>query len=419
MENREHTTEKVGYRDILRQREYLKIILAGLINRFGDSIDAIAFTWLVYAITGNAAWSALVFAANQLPSVLVQPFAGALVEGMDKKKLMVVTDIVRGITTSGLAVLYLAGGVSPWILLAFTLINSTVEAFRLPAALAVMPLILEEKYYAYGTSLSSTLSTVVQLVGLGAAGVIIGAFGIGTAIAIDGISFFASALILGFLRLRETNLRKGSLRAGEYMATLKDGLYYLKEQPVICNFCLLSVLINAAITPLNALQSPLIHEIMGQGSELLSVFSLAITAGMGLGSFVYPFISERFAVRMQFSVAGTLVGAGLCCYTLGAGLQSNVVLIYALTIITTFVIGMSCSILVSALSVQFMKTVKQEYLARVGSIFNAGASAATPAASLAISALAAFCPVSQIFMCSGAICVIIFIALSLTRIRLE
>ncbi|MDE6983715.1 MAG: MFS transporter, partial [Lachnospiraceae bacterium] len=120
MENRERTADKVGYRDILRQREYLKIILAGLINRFGDSIDAIAFTWLVYAITGNAAWSALVFAANQLPSVLVQPFAGALVEGMDKKRLMVLTDVVRGVTTSGLAVLYLTGRVNPWILLAFS-----------------------------------------------------------------------------------------------------------------------------------------------------------------------------------------------------------------------------------------------------------------------------------------------------------
>ena len=419
MENREHTTEKVGYRDILKQTEYLKIILAGLINRFGDSIDAIAFTWLVYAITQNAAWSALVFAANQLPSVLVQPFAGALVEGMDKKKLMVITDIVRGITTSGLAILYLLGGVNPWILLAFTLINSTVEAFRLPAALAVMPLILEEKYYAYGTSLSSTLSTIVQLIGLGMAGVIIAAFGIGTAIVIDGISFFGSALILSLLRLRETNLRKGSLRAKEYIATLKAGLHYLKEQPVIRNFCLLSVLINAAITPLNSLQSPLIQEVMGQGSALLSAFSLAITAGMGIGSFVYPFVSSKFSVRLQFSVTGILVGAGMCAYTLGVRLQSNIVLIYALTIITTFVIGMSCSILVSALSVQFMKTVKQEYLARVGSIFNAGASAATPAASLAVSALASLCSVSQIFICSGAICVIIFLMLSLIKVRLE
>lgn len=43
--NNQETQEKVGYRDILRQKEYMKIIVANLINRFGDSIDSIAFTY--------------------------------------------------------------------------------------------------------------------------------------------------------------------------------------------------------------------------------------------------------------------------------------------------------------------------------------------------------------------------------------
>ncbi|MDE5598610.1 MAG: MFS transporter, partial [Lachnospiraceae bacterium] len=162
----------ITYKDILKQKEYLKIILANLINRFGDSVDAIAFTWLVYAITGNASWSALIFAVNQLPSVLLQPFAGALVEGMNKKKLMVLTDIIRGITTTLLVVLYLSGHLNPWIMFLFTLINSSVEAFRLPASLAVVPRILDKEYYTYGNSLNSTLSTIVQLIGLGLAGII-------------------------------------------------------------------------------------------------------------------------------------------------------------------------------------------------------------------------------------------------------
>lgn len=65
--NNQETQEKVGYRDILRQKEYMKIIVANLINRFGDSIDQIAFTWLVYAATGSAAWTTLIYALNRLP----------------------------------------------------------------------------------------------------------------------------------------------------------------------------------------------------------------------------------------------------------------------------------------------------------------------------------------------------------------
>ncbi|MCI9006312.1 MAG: MFS transporter, partial [Lachnospiraceae bacterium] len=239
--------ESIGYRDIFHQKEYLKIIMASLINRFGDSVDAIAFTWLVYAITGSASWSAIVAAVNQLPSVFLQPFAGALVEGMEKKRLMVITDIIRGSLTAGIALLYVTDGLSPWLLLGFTLINSSVEAFRLPAGMAVTPLALEEKYYEYGTSLHSTLSSAVELIGLGAAGIIIGVFGIGAAIAIDCISFFGSAWILSLLRIEEGNsLPKGGLQAKAYFKTLCGGLRYLKGQPAIRNFCLLAAFINAA-----------------------------------------------------------------------------------------------------------------------------------------------------------------------------
>ena len=74
--------EKIGYRDILSQKQFMKIIFADVISRFGDSIDAIAFTWLIYTVTGSAAWSAVIFAVNQIPTVLLQPFAGVLVDGM-------------------------------------------------------------------------------------------------------------------------------------------------------------------------------------------------------------------------------------------------------------------------------------------------------------------------------------------------
>lgn len=419
MKIKNDSTQKLSYKNILRQKEFMKITLAGVINRFGDSIDAIAFTWLVYALTGNATWSALMFAANQLPSVLVQPFAGALVEGMEKKRLMVITDIIRGMITVGLAVLYITNLLNPWIMLAFTLVNSSVEAFRLPASLAVMPKVLEEKYYAHGTSLSSTLNRIVELVGLGLAGVIIGAFGIGTAIAIDGISFFGSAFVLSFLRIREDNLHREKLTRKSYMITLRDGLSYLKGQPIIRNFCLLSVLINAVIVPLNALQTPLIQEVLRQGSELLSAFSLALTIGMGIGSFIYPRISTLISVRRQFTGCGIFIGICMYCYTLGAGFTSHVYAIYALAITVSFALGMSVSIMAAALQVQFMKTVSKEHLARVGSIFNAGASAASPVTSLAVSAFAAFFSVSQIFKLCALICVIIFIIMALVRVRLE
>lgn len=410
---------KIGYRDIIKQTEYMKLICANLISRFGDSIDAIAFTWLVYAITGSAGWSAIIFAVNQLPSVLVQPFAGVLVENMDKKKIMVFTDIIRGGIVAGLAVIYLTGNVNPWILLLFTIINSSVEAFCLPASTAMIPKLIDEKYYTFGTSLSSTLSTVIQLLGMAAAGMIIGVFGIGVAILIDGISFFGSALILCFLKIKEANLRVGKLQLKEYMENLSGGVQYLKKQKIIRNFCILGVVINAAVTPLSALQSPMISEIMGQGGELLSVFAIALMAGMGIGAFLYPFYSKYFSARTNIVLGVLGVAVGFYSYTAGIHLQNSIVAIYVLTIGASVLVGFSASMVNATLSVQFMSHVEQDYLARVGSIFNAGACAATPVVSFLISILTAFCPVVRIFQICALGCVIIFVFIVVRRVKFE
>lgn len=113
---KEKKKKSIGYRDVLGQKEYCKMILASLINRFGDSIDAIAFTWIVYELTGNAVWSAVIFGANNVPSVLVTPLAGVWVEGRNKKRIMVVTDLIRGVCVALIATFYLTGILQAWML---------------------------------------------------------------------------------------------------------------------------------------------------------------------------------------------------------------------------------------------------------------------------------------------------------------
>lgn len=412
-------TRKIGYRDVFIQKEYVKVIISNIINRFGDSVDVIAFEWLVYQITGSAAWSAIIFAVNYLPTVLLQPFAGALVEGMNKKRVVVITDCIRGLITAGLVVLYLTRNVAPWILVVFTLLNSTVEAFSLPAGMALIPKILDEEYYTYGTSLSSTISTVVQMIGLGAAGVIIGVFGIWAAILIDAFSFFGSAFVRCFVKVKEENLKKAKLNVTDYKENLVGGVSYVKNSPVVRNFCLLGVVINAVIVPMNALQTPLVYEVMGQGSELLSVLSVSLTAGMCIGSLIFPKLSERFSVRGNVVGSGVIVGIGVLAYTSGNYLREQVWAVYLLTIIASLVIGFGASIICDILGVQFMKEVKQEYLARAGAIFNASTAAAMPVTSFLISGIAAVCSVREIFVVSGLLCVLLFICVGVRKVRLE
>lgn len=409
--------KRIGYRELVTQKEYLKMIVANLINRFGDSVDALAFTWMVYAITGSAAWSAIIFGLNHVPTIFIQPFAGALVEGMKKKRLMVVTDIIRGIIVAGLAVLYGMDKITPIVLVVFTLVISTVEAFRIPAGMAFVPKILEEKYFEVGTGLGNTLCTVMELVGTGAAGAIIAVFGIRIAIFIDAATFLLSALIIAGIHYKEQPLQKKRVDIQGYFELLKGGLSYIGKKKIVLNFCIMGFLLNALLTPLNSLLTPLIVEVLKQSSEFLSVIGIALSVGMGIGSFCYPFLTQKIKSNVMVYLSGIMIGVFYLFFPLAGRFTDSVQLVAGICILGTVGLGISASILMAVLNVQFMKQVEQEYMARAGSVFNAIGTAAIPMVSVLITPLVAILNVKTVLVVCGVLSMVLFICMGIRKVK--
>ena len=413
--------DKVKYRDILKLKEYRKLIASSIVNRFGDSVDAIAFTWLVYMVTGSASWSAIIYALNQLPTVLLQPFAGALVERMNKKKIMVAADLIRGFIIVAVACLYKANGsVSPWVLAAMTLMISSVEAFGMPAGSAFVPLILEKKYYSHGLSLNSTVSNIMQLVGMASAGIIIGVGGIEAAMFVDAATFFISGLFKISIKVKETIedvSKKNGSGMHTYFKTLKEGFKYVAAKKVILNCCILAMLANATLVPLNALQSPMAVEIFGQGSEFLSVMGIALIIGTALGSLITPKLMGKFKERPLIVFFGIALGIIYGLYTLGIYTHGNVIAAYSLNIVCALIMGIAISVISQIFTIQFMNSVENEYLARAASILNATSSAATPLTSGLVSLMAKFIPVTTLFIISSSICIVIFAFMGIAKVK--
>ena len=249
--------KKQTYKDVFSQKEFIKMTIAALINRFGDSIDAIASTWIVYELTKSAAWSATVYAVNALPTVLITPLAGPWVEGRNKKAIMIVTDIIRCVIVAAVATLFLMGGLKPWMLIVSNLIISTVEAFRGPANMALTPNLLEEKLYSRGLALESSLTNIVQLIGTAAAAGIIAFVGVSGALYIDMVTFILSAAIIVFVDTHEKDIQKVKFEVASYFRDLKDGFKYVSRDRAVVFFLVYVVFINAILVPLNSLQAPL------------------------------------------------------------------------------------------------------------------------------------------------------------------
>lgn len=417
--------KELKYRDVLKSTEYRKLLLTNLVNRFGDSVDAIAFTWLVYEITGSASWSALIFGLNMIPNIIVQPFAGPVIEKLDKKKVIVATHILRGIVISAFVGMYLAGIVNPFIMAAFTLIITTIESFNLPASTAFIPSIIKKEHLTHAMSLNSTLSSAMALVGTGLAGIIIAKFGVYTAMLIDAATFFIAAFGTSTIRrLNETESNEGDAPSEQvsqesYMSLLKGGVKYIAKNRVILNYCFVAVILNFLLVPINSLLAPLAEDVYGLGSELLSVAGIAFSIGAIIGSAVVPMITEKMSAKSTLVIFGLVLGGAMYALSLGRYLKGAVIPGYLLAGACYIIISFVASVLGGVLSVMFVKVVDQSYLARAGAIFNASATAATPVGSVLVSVLALKLNPALLIAVSAVLAIVLFLLVAISSLKFD
>ena len=391
------------YVEIIKEREYRKLIFATVINRFGDSVDAIAFTWLVYQITHSAAWSAIVFALNTLPNVVVQPFAGAIVEKMDKKHVIVATHLLRAVIITLFALLYRADLVNALVMAIFTLAITTVESFNLPATSAFTIQVVKKEHMTCGMSLNSMLSSAASLAGTGAAGVIIATAGVSAAMMIDVVTFAVAAALIGAMKAgrakvteaAQNEASKTTSATGETenkkeqskIEFFLDGFRYVASSRVICNYGLLAVALNFMLIPINALQAPIASEIFKMGGEILSIAGAFAAIGGIAGSAFVPVLSQKLSPLKMIMFGTSLLGAGMLGMACGGVFVGNNIACYVDVAASFFIMMVAASIIGGTINIQFMKNADPKYIARAAAVMGACGTACMPVGSLLLSAV--------------------------------
>ena len=412
-----------NYLKILKESEYRKLLFSNLINRFGDSVESIAFTWVVYQITNSAAWSAIVFALNMLPNVIVQPFAGAIVEKMNKKQVVIATHFLRALLITLFIILFKLDYVNPLILSCFTLIITTVESFNLPAGTAFTAQVIKREDINAGMSLNSVFTNAASLVGSGAAGFIIAKFGVEAAMFIDVSTFIIAAILIGLIKEAynavSNNTDSTKNNSSGYIKMLKEGIVYVFKTPVVRNFCTICIVLNCMLIPLNALQAPIADEIFGMGSELLSFAGIFASIGGIVGAVLLPYIAKILS-PLRITIMGIfLLIIGMSCIPVGRLVKGNAILSYILISASFFIMVASASLVGGIINIQFMKCVDHNYMARASAVFNSSVTAAMPIGSFIVSIFISRISVMYMLIGSTAVSIVILVLIMILRPILE
>jgi MFS transporter, DHA3 family, macrolide efflux protein len=391
---------------LLKNSNFLKELASTAISRFGDGIDTIAFSWLSYKITGSTLLVATLFALNGLPNIIFGALSGGLSKYYSKKSIITFCDIGRGICVMIVAILSLTKNLEIWHLYVVTFLNSTFEAFRSPAATAMVPEIIPVEDLEEGIAISSSSSKVAELIGLAMAPVIIALSSIEVVIIVDALTFFICGILISSLKLKG-NLNDEQLTIRGYLKDLKEGFLYIIKDKLILNICIFGAVVNALVVPLNAFQAPFVEEVLNRGPDAMAFMNIPLILAMTIGVVFAPKVKSKIGGRNMFIWGGVLFGINYCLLILNK--FDNINLNNLLLIIESFLMGIGIIFINFPVQIAMFKKVDKEYLSRVAAICNALMLSAIPITSCIIGVISKYIGIREIFILFGALTIFIFI----------
>ncbi|MER7370497.1 MFS transporter, partial [Nonomuraea wenchangensis] len=209
-----------GIRGLLgKNRDYRRLLTAGLTSQTGDWVIGTGLTYHVYVLTGSTLSSATMLLAGRLPDVLLGSLAGVLADRWDRRKLLVITDVLLGLGLLPLLAVREPGQV--WIVYAVALWTGVLSTVLSPAQKALVPQIVAPSQLVRANALHGQSGQAARLLGALAGGVAVGTGGLAAVVWIGMAGFLISALLLARLRTPARRATAGTTMGGQWLAGLR------------------------------------------------------------------------------------------------------------------------------------------------------------------------------------------------------
>jgi MFS family permease len=294
----------------LRHREFRLLFTGRATTILGSAMAPVALAFAVLDITGSKTDLGLVLAARSLPQLLFLLVGGIWADRLPRHRVMVASDLVSGASQAAVAALLITGNAEIWHLVAFGIVNGTSTAFFFPASQGIVPQTVPPGLLQQANALLRLVLNGSFIGGAALGGLLVAAFGSGTAIAIDSATFFAGAVFIGAMRL-PASLR---LESTNFLADLAVGWKEFRARTWLWVIVLQFSFVNAVEGgALNVLGPVVAEEELGGARDwglILAAQALGMVAGGLLGLRFQPRRMLLVATLAILLMPGVLVTLG-------------------------------------------------------------------------------------------------------------
>lgn len=287
-------------------RNFVLLWLGQAVSQLGTGVGYIATLWWVQSTTGSALALGALATVSSLVGLTLSPFAGVFVDRWNRKSIIVVTDIIRGLVNCLLAWAIWSGSLTLPLLFLGAAVKSACAQFFSPAVMAAVPQIVDSKHLEKANSLQQMTQNISSMVGYALGGLLVAVFGIPSLLLINGVAYLLSAVSEMFISLQPV-MQKSKLNVRSFFADLGGGFAYIKRNHVLFGVMQVLVIINFAFVPFSVLLPKLVGDYLGAGSEVLGFISSSQMAGMLLGALVLsltPFVKKNhWVIKWGLSIS--------------------------------------------------------------------------------------------------------------------
>lgn len=381
-------------RTLLGIRDFRLLFAGQAMSNWGDALTSLTLLILTQRYTGSTAAVAGTMIAVALPQLLFGMVAGVYVDRWDRKQVMVVSDVVRGVLVLGFV--FFTSADQLWLMYALAFAQATVGAFFNPAKGAMLPHIVGSEPLLAANSAMQTSRIVAGVLGTAAAGVYLGvAETVWPVFVVDGVTFAGSALFERALRSPSRDAAPAA-PAGVWRE-MTAGIEIAARSRMLRGVLMSVGIMMLGIGAVNVLLVPFVVGVLGASETWFGAIEASQVSSMVLSGAVVAALAARF--RAERIVVASMVGIGVVLASFGA-----VTSVWQF-MIALFAVGWFITPLQSAAATIVQSETRDEMRGRIGAALQTVYQSANVGAMALAGVAAALIGSRGVFVAAGAVAV--------------
>ena len=383
-----------------RNRNFSALWIGQLLSQIGDSFVLVAILFVINTLTDSPLALGVLAVVATLPQLLLGLVGGVFVDRLDRKRVMIVTDIIRGLAVLTLVLIDRSDQL--YILYIVSFVMATAGVFFNPARNAIIPSIVSGEVLLTANALMQANQIIAVILGASIAGLVVGWLGPASAFVFDSFTFTVSAVAIATMTIPSVNSDSGKTNSRVIWNQLVEGLLFIRHSSPLLHAIITTAVATLGFGAIVVLGIVYLDEVLGMGAEGLGFLYAVQGLGVVIGGVMIGHFASR--VRTNLIVGGCMVSLGLAIIAFAVAPS------YPLVLVAVAIIGLSIVAARAALVTLTQVLVPNEKLGRVESAVTMVIGAST-SASMALSGLFGdLIGVQAVFIAAGIITIVAGVA---------